>query len=379
MCAGVHPQQTNICFEYQFKPEGRTFRPWLCRPLALAQKIVPPRYLRFAATAWIRMTSRAAVPRRTALVGNMPFDRLPLFEYAEQRLQTDGAYLSVPTIYDLLRANQQRFLYYGFARPKRGFETLKRLYSTLMTGDLLEADRTMVAHYLADLPRYRPDFAHLHFSACDWIGHRFGPDSAEVQAAIRGVDALVEQVHHEALRHYKTVRMLITADHGMVNVVEHHNLDAQVLQGLPYAEPDDYIAFRDSTAARFWFFKPAAEQAVRKRLQDIPWGTIIDDDAKRRYRIDFADNANGDLIFLLNPGVVLMPNYYQGDGAPPKGMHGYDPDVPDNQGAILIHNEQREFAEPVGATLDLVDVFPTLLDLHGLPRGGVEGRSVLTS
>jgi len=62
----------------------------------------------------------------------------------------------------------------------------------------------------------------------------------------------------------------------------------------------------------------------------------------------------------------------------PKGMHGYDPDVVDNQGAIAIHDGERSYAKSEGSTLDLVDVFPTLLDLHGLPlRQGLCGRSVL--
>ena len=378
MCAGVYPEQTNLCFEYKFMPEGITFRPPFFRLLSLADRLLPNRYLRLSATAWLRTTSRAVVPRRTVLVGNMPFHHFPLFEYAEHNLQTEPGYLSVPTIYDILREHQQSYAYYGYARPKRGLEVFKRLYSLLFRNDMHEADRTMNDQFKTALSHHRPNFIHLHYSACDWVGHQSGPDSPQMDDAIRLVDSLVKEVHELTLRYYRHVRLLVTGDHGMVDVKSYHDLDNEVLKSIPFSEPDDYVCFRDSTMARFWFFKPGAEEAIRASLSKVPWGQIINEDLVAKHHIRFADNSNGDLIFLLEPGTVLMPNYYQGGGVLPKGMHGYDPDVVDNQGAIAIHDGERSYAKSEGSTLDLVDVFPTLLDLHGLPlRQGLCGRSVL--
>jgi predicted AlkP superfamily pyrophosphatase or phosphodiesterase len=256
---------------------------------------------------------------------------------------------------------------------------MKRVYSRFVSGDLFESDRTMVDRYKRDLRRQRHDFAHLHFSACDWIGHQFGPDSPQMEEAIQTVDSWVKEIHEQALGSYGDVRILATADHGMVKVGEHYDIGQELLASLPFSEPDDYLCFRDSTMARFWFFKPRAEDEIRKRLEKVSWGRIVDEEMRKKHHIRFADNSNGDLIFLLEPGAVLLPNYYQAAGTPPKGMHGYAPDVSDNQGAIVIHDPHRSFAASQGATLDLVDVFRTLVDMHGLPLPDKSMRSsVLT-
>jgi hypothetical protein len=42
------------------------------------------------------------------------------------------------------------------------------------------------------------------------------------------------------------------------------------------------------------------------------------------------------LIFLADPGVLILPNFFQRHGAPIKGMHGYHPDCPDNQGLFFV-------------------------------------------
>ena len=379
MCAGVYPEQTNLCFEYRFAPHGSTFNPWLFHLLGWADPILPNRFLRLAATAWLRMTHREPVARRTAMIGHMPFSHFPLMDLAENRLQTEPEYLSIPTIYDLLRSHGQKHLYYGFARPERRFETMKRVYSWFVSGDLFESDRTMVDRCNRELRGERPNFAHLHFSACDWIGHRFGPDSPQMEEAIQTVDNWVKEVHEQALGCYGDVRILATADHGMVKVREHYDIGQDLLDPLPFSEPDDYLCFRDSTMARFWFFRPRAEDEIRKRLEKVSWGRVMDEEMQKKHHICFADNSNGDLIFLLEPGAVLLPNYYQAAGTPPKGMHGYAPEAPDNQGAIVIHDPHRSFAAPQGTTLDLVDVFPTLVDMHGLPLPHESmGSSVLT-
>lgn len=377
MCAGVYPEETNLAFEYQLRPGGRTFSRALAGALGAAGKVLPNRYLRLGASAWIRATRRDPIARRTAMVGHMPYHQLPLFDLAERKLQTEPGYLAVDTIYDHLRAAGQEIAYFGFARPKTLRETARRIRSLLVRGDLLESDRTMVENFLRLLRHRRPNFAHLHFAACDWVGHRYGPESEESLQAILAVDRMMEKVHRAALERYPEVRMLITADHGMVPVTESYDLD-EALRGIDVREPDDFVSFRDSTVARFWFFNPRAEEKLRRRLESLPWGTVFDDEALAHHRIRFPDNANGELFFLLRPGAVLLPNYYQGGGVPPLGMHGYDPHEKDNQGAVLLHGSDQAVALEQGATTDLVDLFPTLFDLHGLKKPEVTaGRSFL--
>ena len=83
---------------------------------------------------------------------------------------------------------------------------------------------------------------------------------------------------------------------------------------------------------------------------------------------------------MADAGTLILPNYFQGS-EPVIGMHGYLPDVPDNQAAYLVVDRDR----PAGDIVDpvprqMVDVFPTLLDLLRLPvPSSCEGRSLLAS
>lgn len=61
----------------------------------------------------------------------------------------------------------------------------------------------------------RPAFATIYFDTVDTIGHRFGPDSAEVNAALGEVDARVGELVDGAAMLGVPLNLVIVADHGM--------------------------------------------------------------------------------------------------------------------------------------------------------------------
>src|SRR3546814_10130093 len=61
----------------------------------------------------------------------------------------------------------------------------------------------------------RPAFVTLYFEAVDDAGHRFGPDSAEVNAAITEVDARIGELRADLAAMGQPARILVVADHGM--------------------------------------------------------------------------------------------------------------------------------------------------------------------
>ena len=74
----------------------------------------------------------------------------------------------------------------------------------------------------------------------------------------------------------------------------------------------------DSTFARYWKEKP------NFNLDDGKW-------------INWGDKRYGDYIFLANPGILILPNFWQGKH-PIKAMHGYDPKCKE-MNAIYILNK----------------------------------------
>jgi predicted AlkP superfamily pyrophosphatase or phosphodiesterase len=69
-----------------------------------------------------------------------------------------------------------------------------------------------------DLPKSdRPGFMTLYFEAVDTQGHRFGPDSPELNQAVRDVDAALARLVAglKARGLYDQINLVIVADHGM--------------------------------------------------------------------------------------------------------------------------------------------------------------------
>lgn len=131
----------------------------------------------------------------------------------------------------------------------------------------------------------------------DKIAHKYGTKSKELINALREVDIEVSKLKFD----------IILSDHGMV--------DIKKIISVP--ETKDCLI--DSTFARYWGEKPEIG------LKDGRW-------------IDWGDKRYGEHIFLANPGVLILPNYWQGN-TPIKAMHGYDPACKDMKGIYILHKK----------------------------------------
>ena len=117
----------------------------------------------------------------------------------------------------------------------------------------------------------------------------------------------------------------------MVDVLRTVDLMARV-DALPWKRGRDYLAFYDSTMARFWWRTPAARDAIRAALATETAGSWLRPETLAREGADFADHRYGEDIFLLAPGVLLVPSF-MGKSAV-AAMHGYDPAHPDMAGVL---------------------------------------------
>jgi hypothetical protein len=89
----------------------------------------------------------------------------------------------------------------------------------------------------------------------------------------------------------------------------------------------------DSTMARFWFFSDVARQKIPLVLQGVPEGRIMPDEELKRFRAHFADGRFGELIFLVQEGVLIVPSH-MGE-RPIRAMHGYHPHDPQSYATLF--------------------------------------------
>ena len=279
----------------------------------------------------------------------IPLPLLPSFDLVEKRAPWDGQ-VGYTSLFALL--DEKCIPWYQCSWP-----------DTNRMAD--HSDQAIVRRVLADL-RAEHRFAYVHLQELDGTGHAYGPNSTELQSRITSTDFLLQELI-ESLRHrFDLVSVVLFGDHGMVNVTRTLDVgDALSGSGLQFGS--DYAYFLDSTMARFWFFHQRARGVVEKILMGLAGGRILREEDLQRYGIASCDRRNAELIFLADPGVLLFPNFFQGTGDPIKGMHGYDPDCPDNLGYFLLHDpSQPSIAESRVGVVDPQALFPLLLELLGL-------------
>ena len=138
------------------------------------------------------------------------------------------------------------------------------------------------------------------------------------------------------------------------------------MKKIPTIIEKDYLVFLDSTMARFWFFSESARRLIIELLSHIGGGHVLTQEEKDRYHLNYPHNKFGDLIFLVDPGVLIFPNFYQ-NRHPVKGMHGYAPETPEQQSLLLISSPRVNTPVEITQPIDMRRVFPTILDLLDLP------------
>ena len=182
--------------------------------------------------------------------------------------------------------------------------------------------------------------------------HQVGKESSQVDEKLVWYEQQLRDVLATARQHYEEVRLFICSDHGMATVHTHTDLMSKI-EGLPLSYGRDYIATYDSTMARFWFESAEAETKIREFLGNVDEGRILSEDELEALGCNFDGDQYGELIFLLDPGVIIVPCHM--GTKPITGMHGYHPDHADSN-AVLLSN-----VTPPGDPRAITDVFGLIL------------------
>lgn len=146
-----------------------------------------------------------------------------------------------------------------------------------------------------------------YFNELDATAHKYGTKSKEVIKAIKKIDKKISKEEFD----------LIYSDHGMMDIIKEIS--------VPISEN----CFIDSDMARYWGNEEGMEKIKEKlSLKD---GKIIQG----------VDKRFGDLIFLVNTGVLISPNFWQGNEKA-KAMHGYDGKHKDMKGVYILKKQGKQ-------------------------------------
>mgnify|MGYP005842214273 CR=1 FL=1 len=207
-------------------------------------------------------------------------------------------------------------------------------------------------------------FAFVHLSGLDTTGHQYGPGSVELQQELLNTDALCSLLIEHLGTVYTSFDCLFFGDHGMLSVRDTFDVQA-MLDTLGPATGEHFSYFIDSTLVRFWFETNKAKKEVSQLFIDSEKGHWLTENEGRKYGIFGINPKNGEAYFLARPGVVFHPNFFQGQGRPPRGMHGYAPDIDDNRGLFMLYQSKIQQPRQAGI-VKAEQLFPLALELCGI-------------
>ena len=226
-------------------------------------------------------------------------------------------------------------------------------------------------------PGQRPTFLTLYFDAVDHAGHTYGPDTPQVDAALRETDAalarLVRGLRHRRL--FDRINMIVLADHGMAGVPLHHSVMIDRLVSLDRLQtvslgilagfnPKDASAraHRDFAAIEHTLEQPQSHMRC--------W-----DKTRVPARFHYGSNPRiPQLLCLADVGwrITTTAHVDSHKGKISLGQHGYDNADPSMQALFVAHGPAFRVGAKVPAFPN-VDVYPLMTHLLGIPAATNDG------
>ncbi len=305
--SGVLPQEHGLWSSFYYDPVNCPYK-WLRHLRFLPAPLVNYHKVRHQLSRGI-----AKVHGFTGYfqIYNVPFDRLPYFDYAEKRrIWEPGGLPSGLSLFDLMASAQL---------PYR-------------VDDSASSDSVKIDRAEAAIKSGSQRVIYLLLGELDRLMHAVGPNDPQVSRLMDWYDRRLSHLIRMARRRYSEVDWMVFSDHGMHAVQGHYNLQADI-ERLGLAFGIDYVAIYDSTMARFWFLKDEARERIMNALSSIPQGRVVSDDELKAFGTFFPDHKYGEIIFLMQPPIMIAPSDMGRKQI--AGMHGFHPDDPPSWASVI--------------------------------------------
>lgn len=229
-----------------------------------------------------------------------------------------------------------------------------------------------VLHWLDLAGSKRPRFITLYFGQVDRQAHRHGPDSAQVNAAIRATDAAIGQlVQGLKSRHlFGKVDLVIVSDHGMAPVPLDHRIYLDDLVDVGVLHPialDALAAFRPAGHG------PRTQREIASLLSPHPHMHCLRK-SELPARLHYGSNPRvPPLLCLAQTGWVITTHRAEkAVGFKVLGEHGYDNADPLMHALFIAEGPSFRHGY-VAPPFPNVDVYPLLAHLLRIVPEKIDG------
>lgn len=213
----------------------------------------------------------------------------------------------------------------------------------------------------------RPALLTLYFEHVDSAGHAFGPDSAEVDAALAQVDEAMAQLV-EGLDRFGPVNLVVLSDHGMAAT------DPALRTHLDDVVPLDAFEHVQYGTVAGLDPKPGREAEVMAALDRPHPHMDCWDKASIPARFAYGSHPRvPPIVCLAHLGGTITNRAYARDGRFSRGEHGYDNAEAAMQALFVAHGPAFRAGGKLGS-INAVDVYPLLARLAGITPAANDGN-----
>jgi predicted AlkP superfamily pyrophosphatase or phosphodiesterase len=313
-------------------------------------------------------------PGHHGIVANTFYDpaRKEVYAYSDAKAVADGSWYGGTPLWVLAEQQGMRSASFFWVGSEAEIQGVRPSYYLKFDGSFPNAKRVEQILAWLHLPaEERPHLITLYFSDTDTAGHRYGPDSPQVVAAVHELDSEIGKLVDGIKESRLAVDLIVVADHGMAQVegppvhLDQYGLDLATFSPIigsilyPKSEGDARKAYE--------ILRGKSDKFVVYRRGQTPRALHLDDNPRE-----------GD------PVVVPTGPYFISAGGdrpehPPVGMHGYDARKMPQMKAIFLAagpDIRRGVAlEP----FENVNVYPLIakilgLDISALKTGPIDGK-----
>ena len=223
----------------------------------------------------------------------------------------------------------------------------------------------------------RPTFLTLYFDAVDHAGHKYGPDTPQVNDALRETDEamtrLVQGLKQRGL--FEKINLIVLADHGMASNPLPNSVLIDRLIPLDQVQTVSMGILagfnpKDGSAKANGDFATIEHQLEQPQPHMLCW-----DKTRVPARLHYGSNPRvPQLLCLANVGWRVTTTDYLAShkGDISIGEHGYDNADPLMQALFVAHGPAFRVDAKVAAFPN-VDVYPLMTHLLGLPPAANDG------
>lgn len=310
-------------------------------------------------------------PGRHGIVANSFYDRTfaATYRLSDRTAVEDGRWYGGEPIW--VTAEMQGMVtaamfFVGTEAPVKGIQPT---FWNKFDADVPEDTRIRkVLDWLAMPAQGRPHLVTLYFERLDNAGHRYGPDSPELNAALAGADSLMGDILDgiAALPHGDSVHIVVVSDHGM------SLYDEDPVVADDWADLSDVHVITSGPIGHVYVDGDTARaHALKVALDRAPGvAAYLPDEAPAEWRTD-RNPRFGDVLLVADEGVQITRGNWPGERSP--ASHGWAPTQ--SMYGLFIAAGPRIRAGLRIPAFENVHIYPLLAEILGLlPATDIDGR-----